>query len=129
MGLNITHTNSFQFESRENLKNTAKNLLAKQGASQEASQKILEKTIFNQIKPEANYAPHLAIIKASSQISVNNSLKETLKYLKSHAGKKTSAKEPVLGELWELFNKEETNYQGELVDFEIDNSIANIFAA
>ncbi|MBE7711121.1 MAG: hypothetical protein E7Z92_03165 [Cyanobacteria bacterium SIG31] len=128
MGLNITHTNSFQFENRENLRNTARDLLAKQGASQEASNKILEQTIFNQTKPEASYAPHLAIIKASSQISVNNTLKETLKYLKSHSGKKT-AKEPVLGELWNLFNKEELNYQGELADFEIDNSIANIFAA
>ena len=128
MELNITHTNSFQFESRENLRNTAKDLLAKQGASQEVSNKILDQTIFNQTKLEANYAPHLAIIRASSQISANNPLKETLKYLKTHACKK-APKEPVLGELWNLFSKEELDYQGELVDFEVDDTLINIFAA
>ena len=128
MGLNITHTNGFQFESRENLRNTAKDILARQGASQESTQKVLQETIFQQARPEANYAPHIAIIKASSQISANNPLKETLKYLKSHAGKKAE-KTHTFGELWNLISKEELDYQGELVDFKIDNSIANIFAA
>jgi hypothetical protein len=56
-------------------------------------------------------------------------MKETLKYLKSQANKKVN-KEPVLGELWNLFElKAETIYTGELIDFEIDTSARNIFAA
>lgn len=125
MRLNITHTmNSFQFESRENLRNAAKNILNKQGATPEVTQKVLEQTIFN----NSSYNPQLAIIKASSQITLNNSLKETLKYLKSQAHKKT-VKEPVLGELWNIFQNDETKYQGELVDFVIDSNKENIFAA
>ncbi|MCM1003868.1 MAG: hypothetical protein NC408_05935 [Candidatus Gastranaerophilales bacterium] len=123
MGINITHTmNSFQqFENRENLRNAAKNILNKQNASQETVQKIVDKTVFE-------YNPQLSIIKASSQISVNNSLKETLKYLKSHAAKKP-AKEPVLGELWNIAQAKDDNSENELYDFEIDNSVENIFAA
>ena len=50
-------------------------------------------------------------------------------YLKSHANKKT-AKEPVLGELWNLFNENEIqSYEGELMNFEIDLSLKNIFEA
>ena len=126
MGLNITHTmNSFQFESRENLRNAAKNILNKQGASTEATHKFVEQTIFN----NDSYNPQLSIIKAASQISLNNSMKETLKYLKSQAYKKVN-KEPVLGELWNLFEKrEEKAYDGELINFEIDSSAKNIFAA
>ena len=71
--------------------------------------------------------PQLAIIKASSQISINDSLKETLKYLKSHANKRV-AKTPVLGELWGRLENEQ-EYKGELIEFEIDSSIENIFAA
>lgn len=128
MALNITQANNFHFENQDNLRNTAKDILTRQGASREASQNILQKSVFTQPNSEVSYMPHLAIIKASSQISVNNPLKETLKYLKSHANRKV-AKEPVLGELWDLFNKEELNYDGELLDFEIDSSIINIFAA
>lgn len=126
MGLNITHTmSSFQFENRENLRNAAKNILNRQGASTETVQKIVENTIFS----NSTYSnPQLSIIKASSQISLNNNLKETLKYLKSQANKKV-AKEPVLGELWNIVNNEESSYEGELVDFIIDLSAENIFAA
>lgn len=123
MGINITHTmNSFQqFENRENLRNAAKNILNRQTASQETVQKIVDKTVF-----DCN--PQLSIIKTSTQISVNNSLKETLKYLKSHAAKK-QAKEPVFGELWNIANSKKDIEKNELYDFEIDNSAKNIFAA
>ena len=111
MGINITHTmDLFQFENKENLRNTARYILNKNGASEEASQKIVEKTIFDadkQIK-DLYSNPQLAVIKASSQISMNNTLKETLKYLKSHANKKIT-KEPVLGELWEKLNSSSEN--------------------
>ncbi len=132
MGINITHTmDLLQFENKENLRNTAKNILNKNGASEEAAQKIVEKTIFDadkQIK-ELYSNPQLAVIKASSQITMNNSLKETLKYLKNHANKKIT-KEPVLGELWEKLNRtNEDTYKGELLDFQIDDTAVNIFAA
>lgn len=124
MELNITHTmNSFQqFENRENLRNAAKNILSKQNSSNESIQRIVDKTVFE-------YNPQLAIIKASSQISINNSLKETLKYLKSHPTKKVT-KKPVLGELWNIANDTSKDYSNnELYDFEIDNSVKNIFEA
>ena len=126
MGLNITHTMySFQFENRENLRNAAKNILNKQGASSETMQKILDQSVF----PANSYKnPQLEILSTSSQITLNNNLKETLKYLKSKANKKTTI-EPVLGELWNIVNKEDDNYDGELKDFVIDSSIENIFAA
>ena len=132
MGINITHTmDLFQFENKENLRNAARNILNKQGASEETAQKMVEKTIFDsdkQIK-EVYSNPQLAVIKASSQISMNNTLKETLKYLKSHANQKIT-KEPVLGELWEKLNStKEDSYKGELLDFQIDDSAVNIFAA
>lgn len=125
MGLNVTHTmNNFQFEKKEMLKNTAKDILSRQGASKETMSRIIEKSVF----PAENYHnSQLAIIKASSQISLNTPLKETLKYLKSNVNKK-QAKQPKLGELWELFEKE-NDYEGELVDFVIDSNIKNIFAA
>ena len=128
MGLNIAHTASFHFENRENLRNTARDILSRQGASEEFTQKFVDDAIFSQMKNKVDYNPQLAIIKASSQISLNESLKETLKYLKSRANKKTE-KQPVLGELWRMFAKEDCDYQGELVDFVIDASVENIFAA
>ena len=128
MGLNIAHTTSFQFENRENLRNTAKNILSRQGASEEFSQKIIDDAIFSQIKNKVDYNAQLDILKASSQISLNNSLKETLKYLKTKANKK-NVKQPVFGELWNTLSKEDTDYQGELINFVIDDSIENIFAA
>ena len=130
MGLNVTHTlGSFQFENRENLRNTAKDILQKQGASNENMQRILDKTIFDSDgKIYSN--SQLAVIKASTQMSLNNSLKETLKYLKNHASKKTR-KEYAFGEIWNLINNEDITeeYKGELIDFEVDENITNIFAA
>lgn len=133
MGINITHTTDlFQFENKENLRNTAKDLLSRQGASQQSVQNIMDKTIFNtnnQLK-EVYTNQQLAVIKASAQVSMNESLKETIKYLKNHA-KKQPTKEPVLGEIWNLTSKlkEDAPYEGELSDYEIDSSLKNIFAA
>ncbi|MBE7703701.1 MAG: hypothetical protein E7Z89_06600 [Cyanobacteria bacterium SIG28] len=131
MGLNITQTmTGFQFENKENLRNAAKNILENKGASQEATQKIIEKTIFdNNTQIRDSYInPQMSIIKASAQITINDSLKETLKYLKNNAHKKIT-KEPVLGELWNLFSQEEVEYKGELCDYVIDENATNIFIA
>ena len=124
MSINITHTmNNSHFESKENLKNAAKNLLNRQGASAETTHKILEQTIFT----NSSYnSPQLNILNTSAQITLNNSLKETLKYLKEQANKK-EVKKYVLGELWEQVERED--YQGETFDFEINFFAKNIFAA
>ena len=102
-----------------------RNILNKQGASTEAIQRIVDKTIFTE-KTYNN--PQQMIISTSTQISINNSLKETLKYIKSQANKKV-VKTHKLGELWNNLDKDENNYKGELVNFVIDSSITNIFAA
>ena len=131
MSINITHTmNNFNFENRENLRHTAKDILNKQGASQESMQKILDNSLFDsKNKYElTSLNPQLAIIKASSQITQNSSLKETLKYLKNKAANKDK-KQPVLGELWNRVNEKPIDYKGELIDFEIDLSVDNIFIA
>lgn len=125
MTINIMHTmNSSHFENRNNLRNTAKDILNRQGATENGMKNILNETIFSNRNPN----PQLSIIQASSQITLNNSLKETLKYLKSHTNNKPK-KQPVLGELWEIANKEDLEYKGELIDFVVDSSLKNIFAA
>lgn len=127
MGLNITHTmTSFQFENRENLQNTAKDILNRKGASKETIQTIVEKSVFDsngQHYPNAQ----LAIIKASSQIGMNEKLKETLKYLRNSS--KKSAKTPVLGELWNMFSNDESEKDTDYDEIEVDYSLNNIFAA
>ena len=131
MSMNITHTmNTFNFESKENLHNTAKDILNRQGASKESIQKIADQTIFDSKQSVVinSLNPQLAIIKASSQITMNNSMKETLRYLKSQAIKKTK-KEPVFGELWDLISKKDDEYSGELIDFVVDSECNNIFTA
>ena len=130
MGLNISHTmNNMNFENRESLRNTAKEILSRQGASEETTNSILEKTIFNLTNKNGDFyiSPQLAILKASSQISINNNLKETLKYIKSQAHKK-QAKTPVLGELWSSL-VEDSNNTNEVIEFEIDSNAKNIFVA
>ena len=134
MGLNVSMDYTFQLENKQNLTNTAKNILVNSGASSEATQKIIEKTIFegDRLLKQEYINPQLSILKASTQISVNNSLKETLKYLKSHATK--TKKSPMFGDLWNILEtsnqaSEENPYKGELLEFEIDKKAKNIFAA
>lgn len=128
MGLNVSTT---AFENKEFLRNAAKDILSQKNASPEAAAKIINQTIFNVKDSYVN--PQMAVIKASTQISLNATLSETLRYLKSHSNKKT-AKKYVLGELWNIIStnneaSEENPYKGELYDFEIDKNAKNIFAA
>lgn len=131
MTLNITHTmNNMNFENRESLKNTAREILSRQGASSEATKAIVEQTIFNTVNKGGDFYinPQLAILKASSQISLNSNLNETLKYLKSHANKKQT-RIPVLGELWNSLKEQNSDEQYEVLEFEIDVNAKNIFIA
>lgn len=130
MTLSIAQTmNNSQFENKENLRNAARNILNRQGASQEATEKLLQ-NVFGSNSDVISKNVGLAILSASNQVTVSNSLKETLKYLKAQSSNKEH-KKPVLGELWNSFNEEYSNedYTGELYDFEIDKSIKNIFIA
>ncbi len=135
MGLNVSASLAYNLDNGEILRNTARNILNKSGASAETTQQIIEKTLFNNdaVLREAYTTPQMSVLKASTQITLNESLKETLKYLKEHANKKV-VKEPVLGELWNIFTanneaSEKNPYKDELYDFEIDKNAKNIFAA
>ena len=73
------------------------------------------------------------IIKASTQISLNKSLNETLKYLKSQSNQK-KIKKVVFGELWNILETnnesfDENKYDSELYNIQIDLNAKNIFAA
>lgn len=128
MGINITQTmGGYQFENRENQRNTVREILSKKGSSDEAINRLIDKTIFDSANSRIYSSAQLSVLKAASQISLNGNLKETLKYLKNHNTKKET-KTPVLGELWGLFTKEQENYE-DIVDFDIDFSAENIFAA
>lgn len=124
MGINVSTT--MGFENRNFLRNAAKEILQKSGADSEKASDIAQKAIF--ASSDFASSTELNVIKASAQITQNKSLKETLKYLQAHANDKR--KKYVLGELWQQFDEnEEDNYQGELIDFEIDTNLKNIFAA
>ena len=128
MGLNVSTT--MGFENKELLRSTARNILESSGATSSNVSKIIDQTIF-EAKPTEN--AQLAVIKASSQISLNKTLCATLKYLKTHAGTKV-VKTPTLGELWKVFSasnesSDKNRYESELYDFEVDLSGKNIFAA
>ena len=135
MGLNVSASMAYNLDNGEILRNAAKNILNKGGASEEVTRNIIEKTLFNNdaVLREVYTNPQMSVLKASTQITLNESLKETLKYLKEHANRKVT-KEPVLGELWNIFTanneaSEKNPYHGELYDFEIDKNAKNIFAA
>ena len=122
MGIKITQAmNGYQFENRENMRNTAKNILNKQGASEETVNDILENTIFDSESRMYSNAQR-SILSAASQISLSSNLKETLKYLKSHPVKKVE-KEPVLGELWNIVN--ENKLSDDVFELDIDYSTEN----
>lgn len=119
----------YPLDNGEMLRNAAKNILNKNGTSSEATQKIIEQTLFNDANLQMKdlYTnSQLAVLKASTQVSINNSLKETIKYLSN----RKVAKKHVLGELWDVLQEsDEKSYNGELYDFEIDKNAKNIFAA
>ena len=124
MGINVS--TSMGFENRNFLRDTARQILQQNGAKEENANEIVQKISY----PVYNSAAEaLNSYRAATQITLNKSLKETLKYLQAHA--QDRKKQYVLGELWEMLGDydSEDKYQGELVDFEIDYNLKNIFAA
>ncbi len=125
MGMSVS--TSMGFENRELIKNSAKNLV--QG-NEEAQQKASESIMQNSITNARSLTTQEYILLASTQITLNQSLKETLKYLQKHANSRK--KEYTFGDLWKVLNTENEDseknpYQGEV--FEIDQNKKNIFAA
>ena len=123
MGLNVSTT--MGFENRDFLRNAAREILQRSGASKEASSKIIDTAIFDKkyVNSQAD------VLQASAQISFSKSLNETLKYLKSHAMKK-EVKTPKFGELWDSLNSANNDSNDcELFDFVLDDDAENIFAA
>lgn len=127
MGFSVSTTG---LENKEYLKDYAKSILTKSGMNFDYPKSVEKSEIFESVNA---INPQLSVIKASTQISINRSLSETLKYLNAHANQKR-VKTPVFGELWSVFSannesSEENPYKGELFDFEIDKNAKNIFAA
>ena len=117
-------------ENQEFISTSAK--MFQQKSSENAGQR--SQTVQNAFSEQSSLAPmsSLSVLKASTQVTLNNSLKETLKYLKAHA--KDRKKEHKFGELWEILGvtneeAEKNPYKGELLDFQIDTNSKNIFAA
>ena len=125
--MSINVSTSMGFENREFLKNAAKEILQKNGADKEKANEIIQKAVFY---PEYETSAGLSALRASTQITLNNSLKETLKYLNAHANDKR--KKYVLGELWDILGnlkENEDDKSNVLLDFEIDANAKNIFTA
>ena len=123
MGINVSTT--MGFENRYFLQNSVKNILLKNGANEDISNEIIKQVEYT--RPETS-SDNLFVLKSSTQITMSNSLKETLKYLQAHANDKRT-KEYILGELWETISDSKNTYNGELEDFIIDFNEPNIFAA
>lgn len=73
----------------------------------------------------------LSVLRASTQITLSNSLRETIKHLQAQKHQKVQAH--VFGELWKIVSTSnedtENSYHGDLLDFEISENTKNIFAA
>lgn len=123
MGLSITSNYFNSFEGRE--RNQSRQELKK--TAEKPKEVSSDKSVFNY---SANFGVNaqLSLIKADKQINMNEKLSETLKYLRTHASEK-STKTPVFGELWKKFCENGGEYNGEIIDIEIDMNEKNIFAA
>jgi len=123
MGINVS--TAMGFENRESLKQTAKNILQKKGSASSDAEKTAEKAVYTFFEDPYTGA---TVLKASKQIRNNNSLNETLNYLKAHANDRRK-KEYIFGELWQTISDKKDSYNSELTDFVVDFNTKNIFAA
>lgn len=128
MGINVS--TSMGFENQTFLKNAAQSILQKSGVNPEKAEEIANTAIF-EMKAYTDVSD-VRFVSTAAQVALNNSLRETLNYLKNRVNEKK--KKYVLGELWDEFisNQNENDaesYCGELYDFEIDKNLKNIFAA
>ena len=126
MSIGISNANNFhQYENREYIKDVAGKILNTNGYNSNLNS-IIDKTYIN--TDFSNYTnAQLAIIKASTQISLNNPLKETLKYLNTKS--KKNNKQPILGELWNILSLSNEDDSDFINQIEIDFTRNNIFTA
>ena len=126
MSIGISNANNFhQYENREYIKDVAGKILNTNGYNSNLNS-IIDKTYTN--TDFSNYTnAQLAIIKASTQISLNNPLKETLKYLNTKS--KKNDKQPILGELWNILSLSNEDDSDFINQIEIDFTRNNIFTA
>lgn len=126
MSIGISNANNFhQYENREYIKDVAGKILNTNGYNSNLNS-IIDKTYTN--TDFSNYTnAQLAIIKASTQISLNNPLKETLKYLNTKS--KKNNKQPILGELWNILSLSNEDDSDFINQIEIDFTRNNIFTA
>lgn len=127
MGMSVSASTGF--ENREFFMNSAKNRQGNETMEQNKTASNVQSTINLNNGKALTTEQYLML--ASTQITVNNSLKETLKYLQKHANNRK--KEYKFGDLWKILNDdnedtEQTPCLGELIDIVIDNS-KNIFVA
>jgi len=125
--MDINVSTSMGFENRNFLKKDSQDSQNSQNSHKDSEKKQSGKHV---TLPASDfiYSSELNSIYASSQIKLNDSLKETLTYLKKHS--KDRAKKHIFGELWEKMNQEKDEYNIDtLIDFVIDNDSENIFAA
>ena len=123
MGINVS--TSMGFENRDFMKRTAEQILKKSGADKDNAEQIVRNINYSQ---DTARDINTSIFAASAQITLNKSLKETLRYLQAHANDKR--KQYILGELWNQFSSSnEKSYKGELINFEVNYNALNIFAA
>ena len=126
MDINVSANMGFgSHESQQNVpRNAHKN--SAQSASESASE-IQPRTISGLENPWNS--KEMSVLIASTQITLNNSLKETLNYLKT--SRKNNKKEHTLGELWEELSSEDEELMKleEIIDYEIDKKVKNIFEA
>ena len=115
---------NFEFAQKQQGQNIA---MQNSAATSQSAINIVKQPLF--IGTNNYTLPHIDVIQASAQITLNNSLKETIKYLKQHKNK--AKKKPILGELTTVLEKEidENNSVLELKNYEIDFNAKNIFAA
>lgn len=128
MGINVS--TSMGFSNHDFSKNATTSILQRCSIEPECVEDVSKINVFTYDK-SSEYT-QLQLVSTSSMIALNNSLKETLKYLKTHQ-KYTKKKEPVFGELWNEFMatnaEEDSENQVELNDFTLDENLNNFFAA
>lgn len=122
MGLNVS--TSMGFENRNFLRNAAREILQRSGASKEATSKIVDTLIFD----KTYLSSEQKALQAAAQSAFSESLKISLKNFKNKKQQKP-IKTPVFGTLWEQFSKNEQSNNFELLKFEIKEDAENIFAA
>lgn len=106
-----------------------KNILNNRNTTQQATQKIISKILCDSdsIIKNSFVTPQESIIKASIQISINNSLKESLKQLKTQPNK-TIKKNAIFGEIFDNFSvNNQASENNPFEDYNFDFNKTNIF--